>query len=201
MNSSRTLAAMASLALVSLGLLVLLPDCASACSCAMSPGPERALSSSEAVFSGEVTDIRKKEASTSRHPGTVTVTLRVSEVWKGPQRGTLEVSMPSQESACRYPFEEGQEYLVYASGGRDLGVSLCSLTKPISKAGADLAVLGEGEKPRDGGVAALTDTSGFVPARAMVGVAGLAMVTSFLVVVGLVRTGQVDEQGTHAKRR
>ncbi len=201
MNCGRPLAAMASLALVGLGLLVMVPDCASACSCAMPPGPERALTSSAAVFSGEVSAIEKNEAATSRHPGTATVTLRVSEVWKGPQRGNLEVSMPSQDSACRYPFEEGQKYLVYASGGRDLEVSLCSPTKPLSKAGADLAVLGDGEKPRDGGAEALTDTSGFVPARAIVGVAGLAMAASLLVVVRLVRTGQVDEQGTHAKRR
>ena len=36
---------------------------------------------------------------------------------------------------------------------------------------------------------ALTDTSGGVSVRAMVGIAGLAMVASFLVVVRLVRTG------------
>jgi hypothetical protein len=49
-----------------------------------------------------------------------TATLRVSEVWKGPERETLEVSTSSQEAACGVPFEEGQEYLVYAYGGRVL---------------------------------------------------------------------------------
>jgi hypothetical protein len=66
--------------------------------------------------------------------------------------------------------------------------SLCSETRPLSKAGADLAVLGNGEKPKDGGVA-LNETSGVVPAGAMVGLAGLTMMASFLVVVRLVRTG------------
>jgi hypothetical protein len=48
-------------------------------------------------------------------------------------------------------------------------------------------LLGNGGKPKDGGDA-LTDTSGVVSVRAMVGIAGLAMVGSFLVVVRLVRT-------------
>ena len=191
MPMRRTLAMLASVVFTVLGGVLLTPhECAYACTCAMPPGAKKTLAGSEAVFSGEVSAIEKKEAATSRHPGSANVILRVSEVWKGPERGTLEVSMPSQESACRYPFEVGQEYLVYASGGRDLGVSLCSATKPLSKAGADLAVLGSGKKPESGD--ALTDTSGIVPASAVVGLAGLAMVASFLVVVRLVRTGQIQ---------
>jgi hypothetical protein len=189
---SRTLATLASLVLTVMGIVVLYPpDCASACSCALPPGTqkervERALSSSEAVFSGEVAAI-EKEAATSRHPGTVTVALRVSEEWKGPERGTLKVSTASQESACGFPFEKGREYLVYADGKHDLEVDLCSGTKPLSEAGADLAVLGTGEKPKDGGDS-LNDTSGVVPARAAVGLAGLAMAASLLVMVRLVRS-------------
>jgi hypothetical protein len=127
---SRALATLAFSIFAVLGVVVLYPpECAYACSCAILPGTqkeraEQALSDSEAVFSGEVSAIEKQEAATSRHPGTATVTLRVSEVWKGQEQRTLEVSMPSQGSACGYPFEEGREYLVYASGGRDLGVSL-----------------------------------------------------------------------------
>jgi hypothetical protein len=187
----RTVATLASLVLTVLAVVVLYPPtCVHACSCIAPPGPKRALSSSEAVFSGEVTAIEKKGAATSRYPGTVTVTLRVSEVWKGPERGTLEVTMPSQDSACRYPFEEGRKYLVYASGKRDLGVSLCSPTRPLSEAGPDLAVLGNGEKPESND--ALTDTSGIAPARVMVGLAGLAIVASSLVVMRAVRTGQAE---------
>jgi hypothetical protein len=102
---SRTLGALDSLVLTVQGVVVLFsPDCAYACSCALPPGTqkeraERALSSSEAVFSGRVTAIEKKEAATGRNPGTATATLRVSEVWKGPELGTLEVSTASQESA------------------------------------------------------------------------------------------------------
>jgi hypothetical protein len=189
---TRPLASITGLTLLALGILVLLPDCASACSCASLGSQQeqvkQALSDSEAVFSGEVVDVEKERAATASHPGTVTVTLQVSEVLKGPQRETLEVSTPSTGSACRYPFEEGREYLVYAYGKQDLKVDLCSETKLLSKAGADLAVLGNGEKPKDGGDA-LTDTSGGVPARAVVGLAGLAMAASFLVMVRLVRNG------------
>jgi len=190
---SRTLAALASLVLTVLGVAVLSsPDCAYACSCALPPGTqkervERALSNSEAVFSGQVTAI-EKEAATGRHPGTATATLRVSEVWKGPERGTLEVSTASQGSACGFPFKEGREYLLYAYGKHGLKVDLCSESKPLSIAEADLTVLGNGEKPTDGG-GALNDTSGIFPARALLGLLGLAMVASLLVVVRLVRTG------------
>jgi hypothetical protein len=48
-------------------------------------------------------------------------------------------------------------------------------------------VLGDGETPKGGG--ALNGTSGGVSVRAMVGMAGLAMAVSFLLVVRLVRTG------------
>jgi hypothetical protein len=190
---TRPLASITGLTLLALGILVSLPDCASACSCIGSGGSQQqqakqALSDSAAVFSGEVVDLEKEEAATARHPGTVTVTLQVSEVWKGPQRETLEVSTLSTGGACRYPFEEGREYLVYAYGKQDLKVDLCSETEPLSKAGTNLAVLGNSENPKDGGDA-LTDTSGGFSVGAMVGMAGLAMATSFLVMVRLVRTG------------
>ena len=96
---TRPLASFTGLTLLALGILVLLPDCASACSCAslgsQQEQAKQALSDSAAVFSGEVVDLEKEVAATASHPGTVTVTLQVSEVWKGPQRETLEVSTPS----------------------------------------------------------------------------------------------------------
>jgi hypothetical protein len=188
---SRPLAVLASLALMGLSLLVLLPDCASACSCAVLGSKKQvewALSHPGAVFSGEVVDLQKGTSASRMFGPSDTVTLRVSEAWKGTDQGTLEVSTPSQGSACGYPFKEGQEYLVYAYGKQDLKVDACGGTTHLSKADEDLALLGNGEKPKDGGDD-LTDTSGGVSVRAMVGIAGLGMVASFLVVVRLVRTG------------
>jgi hypothetical protein len=201
--SSRPLAALASIVLAVLGFVFLLPpDCAYACSCAMPPGSqkeraEQALSDSDAVFSGEVVEIDKspppdKEVRFNPDYGKpVIVTLRVSDVWKGPEQETLEVNTRIFGAGCGYPFKEGQEYLVYApEGKRGLTVGLCSETKELSKAGADLALLGNSsEKPKDAGDEALSDTSGGVSARAMVGMAGLLMAASLLVVARLVRTG------------
>jgi hypothetical protein len=191
---SRPLAALASLGLMGLSLLVLLPDCAIACSCGgfgTKKQVEWALSHSGAVFSGEVVDV--EDGPPISYSGidlpSSDVTLQVSEVWKGPQRETLEVITERADGvSCGYPFEEGQEYLVYASGkGEPFETDICSGTTPLSKAEEDLALLGNGEKPKDGGDA-LTDTSGVVPARAVVGLAGLAMAASLLVMVRLVRS-------------
>jgi hypothetical protein len=152
---------------------------------------ERALAESSAVFSGEVVEV--EEGPPTKMMGisglrSSRVTLRASEVWKGPQRETLEVSTPKDGASCGFLFKEGQEYLVYASGGQDLEVYLCSGTRPLSAANAHLAVLGDGERPMGGWV--LSDTSGGVSAGAMVVMAGLVMAASLLVVVvRLVRTG------------
>jgi hypothetical protein len=65
MASVRPLAGPVSVVLlVVVGLVALLPDCASACSCAALPGTtqeraRQALSDSAAVFSGEVVDFEK----------------------------------------------------------------------------------------------------------------------------------------------
>lgn len=186
---SRPLAALASVILTVGGLVVLLPDCASACSCGGGSSKEEivewALSHPGAVFSGEVVEVDKGSQIS-------TVTLRVNEVWKGPQRETIQVSTPSDEAACGYSFKEGQEYLVYAYGKEEpFKDDLCSQTKPLSKASEDLALLGNSsEKPQDGGEGeVLSDTSGGFSVRAMVGVAGLALAASLLVVARLVRAG------------
>jgi hypothetical protein len=147
---------------------------------------ELALAESSAVFSGEVVEVEKGPRIKMMGLGD-RVTLRASEVWKGPQQRTFEVSTPRSGAACGFLFEEGQEYLVYASGRQDFEVYLCSGTRPLSAANAHLAVLGDGERPTGGEV--LSDTSGGVSAGAMVGVAGLALAVSLLVVVRLVRTG------------
>ena len=201
--SSRPLGVLASVVIAVLGFVFLIPDCAFACSCAIFGNQkemvESGLSSSDAVFSGEVVDFEKSPSDTTMMEGTMftimsprpaTATLRVSDVWKGPERETLEVSTSSQETACGVPFEEGREYLVYAYGGQGLETDLCSQTKPLSEAGTDLAVLANSEKPKDdSNDEALSDTSGGVSAGAMAGLAGLALASAVLVVARLVRSG------------
>ncbi len=197
------LARLTSLALLTLVLVALLPDCASACSCATLPGtPQeragRALEDSTAVFSGEVVAFEKPPPFTTTIEGTMmtviggggpkaTVTLKVSEVWKGPRQQTIEITTEADSGVgCGYPFEEGREYLVYAAG-KEPSVSLCSETKLLSGANADLEALGGGSAPGHGGT--LSDTSGSVSVRTMVGLAGLAVAVSFVLAARLLRSG------------
>jgi hypothetical protein len=189
--SSRPLATLASLVLTVLGgVFLLLPQCAYACQCTMLPGsqdPERVLADSEAVFSGEVVKIDRPSPFKSG-AALETDTFRVSEVWKGPEQRTLEVHTALMGASCGYPFKEGQEYLVYAyTGKQGLEVDLCNGTQRLAEAEADLEVLGAGKKPTGG--EALSDTAGGVSAGTVVGMAGLALAASLLVVARLVRTG------------
>jgi hypothetical protein len=184
---SRILAALASLVLSGLGLFLLLPDCASACTCGVPMGSpvevaESALKDSSAVFSGEVIKIEKvgKEVTSSDNEKEIMpvpkITLRTSEVWKGPERETIAVYTAGYgttiiDSVCGYPFEKGKDYLVYASKGsygkQSLSVSLCSQTQQISE-------------PDDLKEIRLADTSGIVPRNGVLGLAGLTATAAFL---------------------
>jgi hypothetical protein len=143
------------------------------------------------VFSGEVVEIEKRHqeyprASTGYRD---TVTLRASEVLKGPLRETLGVKSPSQGAACGYPFEEGQEYLVFADEGKQgLRVHSCGGTQQLTETQADLEVLGADKEPTGGG--ALSNTSGGVSVPAMTGLAGPTLAAPVLAVARLVRVGQ-----------
>jgi hypothetical protein len=159
---------------------------------------ERALPDSEAVFSGEVVDFEKSPLPTTMmeetmvtmvvSPRPATVTLRVSEAWKGPRQQAVRLTRDVADGiSCGYPFQEGQEYLVYAYRGQQGLVSDgCTETKRLSEANADLTALGDGERPQDGEV--LSETSGRFSGPALLGLAGLALAASLLVAMRLTRT-------------
>ena len=195
MSFTRPLAGVTAVTL--LALLALLPDCASAYSCALlgnSPEEraERALKESTAVFAGEVVEIDRPSLPLKSSIDPVTVTFRVSESWKGPERGMLKVRTPVSGVSCGYSFRSGESYLVYASEasiveGEGLEVLLCSETKPLSEASADLEALGNGEALGSGG--ALADTSGGFLSFWIIGMMGLAMAAvSSVVLLRLLRT-------------
>lgn len=114
---------------------------ASACSC-MKLTPSEGFTSSYAVFTGEVIDIAKNEATRF---GGLEVTLRVKKVWKGDPAPQIKVRTASSSAACGYGFAEGETYLVYAvrDEADPLRVSLCSRTAPIDQAKEDLQFLGK----------------------------------------------------------
>ncbi len=207
MVSTRPIIHLATLALLLLSLVALLPDCASACMCAVEGSlkerAERAIAGSDAVFSGEVVGIEKEPPDTEMIEGTMltvmgdggreaTVTLQVSEVWVGPTQRTVRfTTLVADGISCAHPFMEGREYLVYANGEQeDLEVGGCSETKPLSRAGTDLVLLGEsGEKPEDGAGKALSDTSGGLQTPVVIGLLGLAVAGSLLLAVRILRAG------------
>jgi hypothetical protein len=154
------------------------------------PGSERevarrALAYSSAVFAGEVVSITKGEPT----PRSDTISFRVSEVWKGPEQDTLEVTSSTNDGiSCGFPFEEGQEYLVYAHGQeQSLKNPDCGQTTPLSEANADLEALDY--ETLGGSGAVLSDTSGGFPPLGVMGVMGGAVaVVSLAVLMRLVRT-------------
>jgi len=114
---------------------------ARACSC-MKLTPSEGLTSSVAVFTGEVTDIEKNQATRF---GGLEVTLRVQKVWKGDAAQEVKVHTAGSSAACGYSFAEGVTYLVYAvrDDADPLRVSLCSRTAPLNQAKEDLDFLGK----------------------------------------------------------
>ncbi len=169
MKPTRVLAGFASVSLLVFSLVALLPDYAYACSCAEFMGSpqelaKRELEESRAVFSGEAQDTTKYTE------GPQTVTFRTIEVWKGPHRDTLEVHTGGM---CGYLFEEGREYLVYADYYEDQGltVDVCGHNKPLSEASEEVQAL------------SLVDTSGGVPELGVVGLAGLTVTITGLLLL------------------
>ncbi len=194
MASTRLLTSLVAVTLLIFSLVALLPDCASACSCAFFGGSpqqraERMLDESAAVFAGKVVDL-KRDFKQGSYGSVNKVSFRVTEVWKGPKRETLELTTPSQGSACGYFFSKGQTYLVEATGKKSLDTSICSETKPLSEASELLEALGNGEAPGEGG-SVLVDTSGGFPPLGIIGMIGLgAAAVSMVVLLRLVRANQ-----------
>jgi hypothetical protein len=129
---------------------------ARACSCLPPPPPKEALAKAEAVFSGTVESV-ERSSNKSTHDGKeyiherFKVTVRVAESWKGTNAAALVVYTELNGAICGYNFVKGSSYLIYAHGGgasgKDLLVSLCSRTRPLSGAKEDLQAFGTGKKP------------------------------------------------------
>ena len=122
---------------------------ARACSC-MKLTPSEGLSSSYAVFTGEVTKI---EPNTATKFGGVEITLQVKKVWKGDIGEQVEVRTAGSSAACGYNFVKGETYLVYADRDQadPMRVSLCSRTALVASAQEDLDFLGKPSQEFDSG--------------------------------------------------
>ncbi|MDQ0417357.1 hypothetical protein J2Z48_001530 [Croceifilum oryzae] len=106
-----------------------------ACSCVPLGDPIKEADKSSAVFVGQVV---KLEDDANQH----IATLHVSKRWKGELDPELTVYTALSGAACGFEFEMGKEYLVYATKENGhLTTTICSRTKLLSEAQADLDAL------------------------------------------------------------
>lgn len=114
-------------------LLLGAPVVAVACSCTNELTLQQEFDSAWLVFSGRVTSIQPDPF------GTLAVFFEPLQRWKGPLDFHQLVVTPLDTSACGFPFEVGQEYLVFANS-YNYGITLtpapfthlCSRTSPLA---------------------------------------------------------------------
>jgi len=136
--------------LVFLGVIVtaaISGSSALACSCMPTPPPAATLVHTTAVFVGEV---RAIEALPDRRGSRIAFAVLPDGAIKGVSAGTevLVFTLPTA-GQCGFPFQEGVEYLVYATGELDhLHTTVCSRTRVYRRGGvvdadaaAELAIL------------------------------------------------------------
>ncbi len=106
-----------------------------ACSCMVTNSPieaqiKKAFTDSNAVFSGEVIEVKAKDENT------ISVKIRKHLIWKGEDMQEFVVTTSSESSMCGYNFQVGTKYLVYANRSADgFSTTNCSRTRIFDKNG------------------------------------------------------------------
>jgi hypothetical protein len=121
------------------------PTSLQACSCIRTAPVCQAAWTSDAVFLGKVTSVsgwleRMLFGSFQQKH----VMFEVAENFNGLSDKTIEIVTGTGGGDCGFPFQEGHEYLVYASHStetRSLYAGICSRTAPAERAAADLVYL------------------------------------------------------------
>lgn len=118
-----------------------------ACTCVPAENPAKELEKSDAVFSGEVTEIRLHREAKNVFER-VEAVFRADSVWKGIDEKTVSVFTAAHSATCGYGFSQGGTYLVYAGRSPEgrLSTTICSRTRRLKDAGDDLRELGPGKK-------------------------------------------------------
>ncbi len=144
-----------------------------ACRCVRST-PADALARAAAVFEGRVLEVtpvrndapvelaapcvsgdcdeRPSEPTPEAVTTSVDVRFSVTRQWKGVTTEEIRVRTARDSAACGFPFEVGEDYLVYASAeqGGALSTGLCDRTARVADASEDLTALGgPGDVPVD----------------------------------------------------
>ena len=160
MRTLTTLAIRTTLIVSVIGLwFIANPERGYACSCAEPGSPSEALADSAAVFLGKAVSVREFDRGDGSRGSAdpTTIEFDVKTVWKGDDHQTMYLTTPRWDASCGFTFVEGEDYIVYSWDGSE--VSLCSRTRSLSEAAADLDELGEGRSPIQGKVAPTPDVS------------------------------------------
>jgi hypothetical protein len=114
------------------------------CSCAPKPPVGKALSQADAVFIGRVIAWHnaKIETSPGRRASGYSFVFEVERLFKGRRASEVAVFTGIGRGDCGYPFQVGEQYLVYAFYTKEgLETNICTRTTTIGQT-ADLAELG-----------------------------------------------------------
>ncbi len=122
-----------------------------ACTCAPSIPPLKALAKADAVFSGKVDSIAKREIDLGDGRKIVvaqTADVVVRQSWKGKIAGKVKVHTGGGGGDCGFPFEKGKNYLIYAirDDKGSLTTNICMRTKLLGDAATEIREL-EGRLP------------------------------------------------------
>jgi hypothetical protein len=100
----------------------------------------------KAIFSGKVTRIA--ETTDSKY---IQITFKLEQSWKGARTREKSLFQENVLTDCDFVFKVGEEYLVYAHGDSEkLSTNVCTRTKRLADAAADIKELGEPEHVRAG---------------------------------------------------
>lgn len=134
-------------------LVIMIPANTEAFACSCRPVEEKSIAAhvrdakkeSAAVFAGKVLEIIESDELFNTQ-----VKIKVINVWKGSRSKEITIFTGRDDGMCRYDFEVGKTYLVYATkaimskSSGNLETTMCSRTQVYSSAKHDLRILGKG---------------------------------------------------------
>ena len=158
--------------LLSLFLIFLSFQALRACDCPDTPHMDSVIANSNVIFRGKCIDKNTNWVSSG-----MKYTFAIEESWVRTIEPFTTINSPSAGAgSCGYPFQVGEEYLVYVNKKFSLKTSLCDPTKPLSEAGEDLEYLGPGlEISASPGAGMLKTVMIFVPILVLVFVVFIVM--------------------------
>lgn len=115
----------------------------SACSCDIPTDAIEGMAHADAVFTGEVKEIKKSKINRDAYDA---VLIQVDEIWKGINES--QVIVYTGWTSCQFEFEKGEQYLLYAYKNEDrYHVINCGRSTTTANGVEDIKLLGSGEKP------------------------------------------------------